>query len=152
MFNQCSIFYNNCKREKRHYGLNRIKYSSHIHSLFSLSGAKLSVLIPLGELTKRPLLEKLMLSSVLFSSILSPTTHTGLQGTVSGWLLETVLYACVCVYVSVCVCNTCVLQLSQWVKLRICCRTSSVRRLLKAVWPTGRSRQWTLAPMSQSWR
>lgn len=53
----------------------------------------------------------------------------------------------VCACARACVCNPCVLLSSQWgEQLRICCRTSSVRRLPRAVLPIGRSRRWTLAP------
>lgn len=82
------------QKGKIHYGLNWISYIHHMHRLLSLSGAKWSALIPLGDPTKKALLEKLMLSSVLLSSILSPTIHTGLQRNVWGWQPE--IIACVC--------------------------------------------------------
>lgn len=81
-----------------------------------------------------------MLSSVLFSSILSSTSHTGLQRAAFGddnWKMQPTLCVCVCKG-GLCLC-TCVPQLSQPLQLRICCRTALVRRLWEAVWPAGRS-------------
>ena len=107
----------------KQFSLNWIRHNFHV--LHLLSQAKLSVLIPLGNPTKRPSQKKLILSSVLFSSILSPTSHTGLQRTVLGWQLEIALYSmCVCVCVHV-------LQPSQRAKLRICCKNILSKEIMR---------------------
>lgn len=131
------------QKGKIHYGLNWISYINHRHRLLSLSGAKWRALIPLGDPTKKALLEKLMLSSVLLSSILSPTIHTGLQRNVWGWQPE--IIACVCESG-----NTSIPRSTYWAQLRLCCRASSLRRLWRIVWATCRNRQWILAPAWES--